>query len=130
LSSLAGCYYVTAFDSLNNISAASNTICVDNCPIFELPNTFTPNGDGQNDVFRPFPTARFIAKVDFVVYNRWGGLVYETHDANLNWKGKNSNGDDVAEGVYFYECKVYEQRVEGTILREDVLKGFIQVFRN
>ena len=130
LSSLAGCYYVTAFDSLNNISVASNTVCVDNCPIFELPNTFTPNNDGQNDIFKPFSTIRFIAKVDFIVYNRWGGLVYQTHDANLNWNGKNLNGDDVAEGVYFYECKVYEQRVAGVVLRDDVLKGFIQIFRN
>jgi gliding motility-associated-like protein len=102
---------------------------VDNCPIFELPNTFTPNGDGQNDLFRPFPTARFIAKVDFMVFNRWGGLVFETHAPSIEWNGKNANGDDVADGVYYYQCKVYEQRVEGVVPREGILKGFIQIFR-
>ena len=52
--SLAGCYYVTSIDSLesnggNNESIPSEIIVTDNCPFIELPNTFTPNGDGFND---------------------------------------------------------------------------------
>jgi gliding motility-associated-like protein len=129
LSSLAGCYYITAFDSLKNISAPSNIVCVDNCPIYELPNTFTPNGDGQNDFYRPFSTARFIAKVDFQIFNRWGGLVFKTTDPHLNWDGKNLAGNELAEGVYYYTCKVYEQRVEGIVPQEKLLNGFIQIFR-
>ncbi|HQV01636.1 MAG TPA: gliding motility-associated C-terminal domain-containing protein, partial [Bacteroidia bacterium] len=51
LFSIAGCYQVTAFDSLGNESALSNKVCVDNCPVYELPNIFSPNDDGKNDTF-------------------------------------------------------------------------------
>lgn len=129
LQSLAGCYYIVAYDSLNNRSVPSDTVCVDNCPMYELPNTFTPNGDGQNDVFRPFSNSRFIAKVEFKVFNRWGGLVFETTDPHLNWTGKNLNDDELAAGVYFYTCKVFEQRIEGIVPRAALLKGYIQLLR-
>lgn len=129
LRSLAGCYYVIAFDSLKNKSLASNVICVDNCPIFELPNTFTPNSDGQNDLFRPYPNVRFIAKIEFKVFNRWGNLIFETTDPNINWDGKNLKGEDVAESVYYYQCKIFEQRVNGIVAKDEILSGFIHVFR-
>ncbi|MEK0420975.1 MAG: hypothetical protein RLZZ161_826, partial [Bacteroidota bacterium] len=129
LKSLAGCYFITAFDSLNNVSAAGNIACVDNCPVYELPNTFTPNGDNQNDLFRPFSSLRFIAEVEFKVFNRWGGLVFSTTDPHINWNGKNLNGEDLAEGVYYYQCIVFEQRVEGKVQRKEPLSGFIQLFR-
>jgi gliding motility-associated-like protein len=120
LRTIVGCYYVTAFDSLNNTSAASNIICTTNCPIYELPNTFTPNGDGQNDIFKPFATQRFVERVDFQVFNRWGGLVFKTEDPQLNWNGKNLNDQDLASSVYYYTCKVNGQ----------ILKGFIELIRN
>ncbi len=120
LRTIVGCYYVTAFDSLNNISVPSNIVCTENCPIYELPNAFTPNGDGQNDFFKPFPTQRFVERVDFQVFNRWGGLVYETSDPQLKWNGKNLNDQDLASGVYYYTCKV----------NNELLKGFIELIRN
>lgn len=126
---LTGCYHIVAVDSIGNQSIVSNQVCADNCPIFEIPNTFTPNGDGQNDLFTPFKTARFIARIDMQIFNRWGTLVYQTQDPNIAWNGKNMGGDDVAEGVYFYNCKVYEQRVDGIQLSTDIRSGFIQVFR-
>ncbi len=67
----AGCYYVTAVDRSGN-ECPSNTVCKDNCPYYELPNVFTPNGDGSNDLFTPFPCPRFVQSVSFVVHNRWG----------------------------------------------------------
>jgi gliding motility-associated-like protein len=129
LSSLAGCYYVTAFDSLSNISVASNTVCVENCPIYELPNTFTPNADGQNDVFKPLATARFVAKVEFKVFNRWGSLVFQTENPRLEWNGQNLDNQEVAAGVYYYKCKVFEQRIEGIVAREEILSGYIEIIK-
>ncbi|MBK7871718.1 MAG: gliding motility-associated C-terminal domain-containing protein [Saprospiraceae bacterium] len=125
---LAGCYYVTAFDFNRNESEPSNIICVDNCPSYDLPNTFTPNGDGANDNFQPFPFC-FIESVDFKVFNRWGQLVYQTNDANLNWDGTNLNGEELAEGVYYYTCSVYERRVNGILLNPEILSGYIELIR-
>lgn len=126
---LAGCYAVSAVDSVGNESAKSTVVCKDNCPQYELPNAFTPNGDDQNDEFRPFPDWRFISRVDMQIFNRWGNLIYATQDPAIRWNGKNSEGKDVAEGTYFYVCKVYENRVSGEVLREDILRGYIEVIR-
>jgi gliding motility-associated-like protein len=121
---VAGCYKVTASDSAGNESTASE-LCTDNCPEYELPNVFTPNLDGLNDAFRPFPY-RFIEKVEFTVFNRWGTEVYNTEDPELNWNGRIRNTDALLpDGVYFYICIVYEQRLEGLVPR--TLKGTIQI---
>jgi hypothetical protein len=96
--SYARCYKIAAVDRSNNVSALSESFCVDNCPYYELPNVFSPNRDGCNDVFRaynniytnrgenesecPMPIeyekkcARFVKQVIFHVYNRWGREIY------------------------------------------------------
>lgn len=127
--SLAGCYYVTALDSLGNESVPSNTICVDNCPIYDLPNTFTPNGDGDNDLYQPFKNFKFISKVEMQIFNRWGEKVFETSKPIIDWDGKNQKGNELEEATYYYKCKVFEQRVEGIVPREQVLTGFVQLIR-
>lgn len=125
---LAGCYAVSAIDSLGNESPLSDTVCVDNCPMYDLPNAFTPNGDGQNDVFTPFPGWRFVERVEMQIFNRWGNLVFETQDPMINWRGLNKQGKALADGTYFYICKVFERRVEGLVLRPEILNGFIELF--
>ncbi len=124
---LAGCYAVSAIDSVGNESNRSTVVCVDNCPQYDLPNAFTPNADGNNDQFIPFPGWRFINKIDLQVFNRWGDLVFQTQDPAINWDGTNENGKTVAEGTYFYVCRVYEQRVSGVVLRPEVLSGYIEI---
>lgn len=128
ITGIAGCYAITAIDIRGNESEFSNIICVDNCPFYNLPNTFTPNGDGTNEIFKPFPF-RFIDRVDFKVYNRWGGLVFETTDPNLNWDGTNLNRKELSEGVYFYTCRVFEARVTGVVEQETILNGSIHLIR-
>ncbi len=126
---LAGCYSVTAVDSSGNESQASNTVCVDNCPNYELPNTFTPNDDQQNDLFQPFPTVRFIAKVEMQIFNRWGEKVFETQNPFIHWDGKNFRQEELAEGTYYYKCKVFEKRVDGIVAEEGTRSGYIELIR-
>lgn len=126
---LLGCYVVTSVDSLGNESVFSNRICVDNCPFYELPNTFTPNNDGSNDLFRPRVNL-FIAKVDFQVFNQWGNLVFETSDPVINWDGKTQRGKELADGTYYYTCRLFENRVTGVEEVKTLLSGFIHIIRN
>jgi gliding motility-associated-like protein len=125
---IAGCYVVTAIDTFENESAYSNVVCVDNCPIYILPNAFTPNGDGSNELFVPYPY-RFVDRIEFNVFNIWGQLVYSTTNPDLGWDGRNLKGKDVAQGVYYYTCRVFESRVSGVTENPEILNGFIELLR-
>lgn len=126
LPSVAGCYAITAFDTVHNESALSNIICVDNCPNYELPNVFTPDGDGTNDELVAFPW-RSVKDVDFKIFDRWGVLVYQTTDPDIHWNGRNMGTNKLCtDGVYFYVCTVDEIRLQGIVPRQ--LKGFVHLF--
>ena len=125
---IAGCYLVTATDEEGNQGEFSNQVCVENCPLYELPNAFTPNGDGSNDLFSPFPY-RFVERIDLKVFNRWGQLVFTTTNPDILWDGTNLNGKDLADGVYHYICYVYEQPLTGGTQNVRQLDGFIELLR-
>ncbi len=125
-STTAGCYAVTAVDSFFNESPIQLVACVDACYFYELPNVFTPNNDGINDLLVPI-TNIFVEKVDMKIYNRWGNLVYETQDPNINWNGNYlEKNEKVSDGVYYYICDVYTYRLSG--LEHFTLVGFVHVF--
>lgn len=126
--SLAGCYAMSSVDSFGNESDLSNFVCVDNCPKYELPNLFTPNGDGYNDVFRPMPGWRFVKSIHFKVYNRWGQLVFQTTDPRINWNGRDMNsGEKLAPGTYYYSIVIYKLFLNNTT--SEKRKGIIQIAR-
>lgn len=127
LYSLAGCYHVTAIDSYYNESQPSNSVCVDNCPEYKLPNVFTPNGDEFNDLFGPYPY-KFVKEVDMYIYNRWGQIVYQTNDPDINWNGRDQkNNKMLSPGVYFYVCNVTMLRLYRPELKK--LKGVIHIIK-
>ena len=130
LVSIAGCYYVTAIDSFMNESMSSNLVCldIDSCDLYHLPNVFTPDGDGYNDYFIPFPYD-FVEKIDLQIFNRWGKLVFTTEDPNINWDGKDKYTKQYcSDGVYYYICDVYEIKLEG--LTKRTIQGFVHLLRN
>ncbi|MDR0988676.1 MAG: gliding motility-associated C-terminal domain-containing protein [Prevotellaceae bacterium] len=67
----------------------------------KVPNAFSPNGDGVNDVFRV--THRSLVRFQAVVFNRWGQEIYRWNLANIDdgWDGNTRGGKPVAEGVYY-----------------------------
>lgn len=124
LSSIAGCYYITAVDSVGNESSIVDSVCLDNCPYYELPNVFTPGGDGYNDLFVPFPDYRFVKEVDMKIFNRWGRLVFETTDPDIRWDGKDKDSGQLSNaGTFFFVCVVKEIRLRG--VQERVIKGHV-----
>lgn len=125
--SIAGCYAITAIDSFENESEFSASLCVDNCPIYELPNVFTPGNDGVNDLLTPFPY-KFVESVSIQIFSRWGELVFETEDPDINWDGtRQSNGEELSDGVYYYDCTVNEIRLTGIEPRK--IQGYIHLIR-
>jgi len=130
LLSLAGCYAIVAVDSFGNESELSNVVCVDNCSDYNLPNVFTPNGDGFNDLFIPRMPIRFIDHIDIKIFDSWGNLVFTSTDPMINWNGKDiKSGLDVSEGTYFYSCMVYEITVAGISPFPEPKEGYIHLFR-
>lgn len=72
-------------------------------PEYVIPNIFTPNGDGQNDMFK-LQDVTNVKEIDIVILNRWGNVVFESDDINFEWNGKVKNdGGECSEGVYFYK---------------------------
>lgn len=123
---LAGCYAVTAVDTFYNESAPIE-VCVDSCTYYILPNVFTPNNDGENDIYRAYNLGGFIKRVDMVIFNRFGHEVFKTNDPYINWDGHvEGTGKLAGTGVYYYVCDVYEPRITGE--RIVTLTGFIHVF--
>jgi gliding motility-associated-like protein len=127
--SLAGCYYVETVGK-NTKKSTSNIVCVDDCPIYELPNTFTPNHDGQNDLYTPILPYRGVSKIEMKVYNRWGNLVFETNNPDINWNGEDSkNEKELNSAVYYYICYIYYKTANGEQKLTTPLSGYIHLFR-
>jgi gliding motility-associated-like protein len=130
-SSLAGCYAITALDSIqyNNESESSNIVCFDNCPEYSLPNVFSPNADGNNDLFHAILPYKYVESIEIEIYNRWGQVVYTTTNPDVNWDGKHKDSSTpVPDGVYYYLCTVNTIRLSG--IEPLILTGFIHVFDN
>ncbi|HEY0655641.1 MAG TPA: gliding motility-associated C-terminal domain-containing protein [Chryseosolibacter sp.] len=129
LSSFARCYQVSAVDSRGTESPLSEMVCNDNCPYFQLPNVFTPNGDGCNDVFASdidplsigesspcqatdlTQCSRFVKSVSITIYDRWGKQTFQgtTSASTINhvlWNGRDQHGNSCASGVYYYLADV------------------------
>jgi gliding motility-associated-like protein len=68
-------------------------------PFVFLPNAFSPNGDGSNDVL--FVRGEFVDRVELMIYNRWGEKVFETRDQSIGWDGT-FNGKELEPGVFGY----------------------------
>lgn len=68
-----------------------------------IPNSFTPNGDGQNDVLRVY--SNVIRSLRFVVFNQWGEKISESTSQNLVWDGTHK-GRMQPTGVYIYVCDI------------------------
>jgi len=74
--------------------------------LFFIPNTFTPDGDQYNQVFQPVFTSGF-DPFDFtlLIYNRWGELIFESHDASIGWDGNYGN-TMCTPGTYTWKIEV------------------------
>jgi len=87
-------------------------------PMFDVPNAFTPNNDDTNDNFN-ITSVGNVEIVDFLVYNRWGQLVYDNDTPDTGWDGT-IDGEAAPSDVYSYKIRVRLPDGEETLLSGDV----------
>lgn len=120
----AGLYEVTV---TNMCQTVEDAIMIAECEMctFYLPNAFSPNGDGMNDVFRTFPNCE-VLEYELKVYDRWGTQVYSGTDPSSGWDG-HLRGVQMDMGVYAWVLK-YTVSENGTP-RSGVLTGDVAIVR-
>jgi gliding motility-associated-like protein len=101
-------YCVTVIDTMGCIDSSCTKIVVE-IPCFtnnnlEVPNAFTPNGDGYNDELCLHGWTECVDKFQIVIYDRWGELVYQSNDADFCWDGI-YKGNLLNSGVFVYFIK-------------------------
>jgi gliding motility-associated-like protein len=82
--------------------------------IFYIPNSFTPDGDNFNQSFKPIFTSGFDPyNFEMYIFNRWGEVIFETHDVKVGWDGSfGLNGRDVKDGTYTYKIIYKNPKVD------------------
>ena len=112
---LGGAYAIVAVDSVGNRSEQTRAVASDSCSLYELPNVFTPNSDGKNDLFVPVKhTHQFVDRIAIKIFNRYGELVFETTNPEIRWDGKiKGSNKSASPGVYYYICDIWELRSVG-----------------
>ncbi len=104
---LDGTYFITLIAT--NINGCKDTaiekLLIE--PEFNIyiPNAFTPDNDGLNDIFTA--VGEEIEEFDMQIYNRWGDMIFNTKSLEKGWDGSANNGSDISmEGVYVYNIKL------------------------
>lgn len=120
-----GAYSVTltALNSNGCIDSETYSFYIEDSSGITLPNVFTPNGDGINDVFKPI--ARGISDIKVNIYSRFGNLVASWDKPGGHWDGHTPSGMACETGTYF--CVVQATGFDGKTYKLNV---FISLFRN
>lgn len=79
----------------------NDSTIITTCGDYSLPNAFSPNGDGRNDLFTLHGWANCVSEFSLVIFNRWGEKIYETDNPVKAWDGT-YNGQALDPGVYIY----------------------------
>jgi gliding motility-associated-like protein len=120
------CYRIQAIENDGNIYGFkdvswSNEVCVVQEPTIYIPNAFRPDA-GYNSTFKPIGTFnKVLKKYEFLIFNRWGELLFATADADEAWDGTYQK-QYVPTGVYVYQVKYISSENQ-----EFVKRGFVVV---
>ena len=121
-----GTYVVIGTDSFNCSNTYQFTLNTEFCPrepyFLIVPNVFTPNGDGENDIFKPNGTS-FEPK-SMKIFNRWGQLIFEDY-YGIGWDGRLPSGLKASDGTYLYRITIQPLTIPASEIEE--FKGFLQL---
>jgi len=95
--------FLTVVDTNGCVDTVSHKVEVTPDYIIFLPNTFTPNKDGINEIFIPKSVGLNPAGYNFYIYNRWGDIIFHTNEIMVGWEGMANKGKKLAQtGVYVW----------------------------
>ncbi len=120
----SGDYWVNITDKCKTYKDYFSVHTIDCYCQITIPNAFTPNGDGINDVFFPVINCR-LDIYRLYIFNRWGDLIFESFNQDETWDGR-YKGSDVTDGVYFYRMEYLH---EETNENEDYKTGSVTILR-
>jgi gliding motility-associated-like protein len=80
-----------------------------------IPNVFTPNGDGENDIFAVEVAGELNDCSDLKIYNRWGQIIFISTGGNTKWDGYTNVGLAVPEGTYFFVVEINGIKKSGSV---------------
>jgi gliding motility-associated-like protein len=106
---------VSEFGCSNDVEFNLETLGFNDYFNIYIPNVFTPNGDGENDLYKVIVPGRIAECVSLSIYNRWGQLIFISTANNLTWDGYTSVGQPVPNGTYMYIIEVADKSYSGTI---------------
>ncbi len=115
-----GSYYVAAGNQCGTV-ADTVEVAIVFCDIW-VPDAFTPNGDGLNDIFKAVGSLGQLSEFELAVFNRWGQVVFRTQDPIVGWDGR-FNGSEQPVGTYTYLLKF------SFVDKPHVLKGNFHLIR-
>lgn len=114
-----------AADENDCIDSTSRTITCSKELLYYIPNAFTPDGLNGNNVFQPvLESTDELEEYAFIIFNRWGSVVYETTDATASWDGT-FRGKAVPEGVYIW--KISYRLIDTATIQKDT--GHVTLLR-
>lgn len=86
------------------VDSVPGVVVIQDVALFYAPNSFTPNGNGNNDVFRAYGNGIDKSTFEMTIFNRWGERIFRTRDYEMGWNGAKGNiGEVVEQGVYIYK---------------------------
>ena len=107
-----GCYNVKLIvkSNLGCVDSTTTEICVNQEFEFYAPNSFTPNGDGINDVFTLFGTGVNPNNYELLIFDRWGSLIYKTNEWGQGWNGYANGGAKISQqDTYVWQVLIYDK---------------------
>ncbi len=111
-------YILTGYNSKNCWSSDTiNVIVVEDCGEMFVPNAFSPNNDGANDVLKV--RGHCLETMTFMVFNRWGQKVFETTDKDIGWDGT-FHGEPMNTGVFVFRLEGKDYEGKGYSLKGNV----------
>ena len=117
--------YCVSLTSNGCVDTACTQVIVElDCDDIFIPGGFSPNDDGNNDIFRVRMKTQCLSTSVLRVYDRWGALLFESNDINLGWNGT-YRGELLSNGVYTYS---FEYKLRDSDFLE-VKNGSIQLLR-